>query len=269
MPTGWVPKRLPLLLHELARHDLRLAHRQDRDEGHAGLRQRRRERCGGRRRQARDLGRAPLPKLRRALDSHEVVGAARAGPGIQEPREGVDDVVRRHLPAVVEPDALPEGECPRQPVARGDPELCERRRDAERLVELDETVEQLLADREAVDVAETGRIQGGRVVGRAAGDRPRPPGERDDPEHPTAPGQSARNAHSIPQVRNRMRNPSTGRRPVASRYRSALSGPSFRRCHPPGDRVRRRRGSENEGDARVTVHSYVMIASEPRRTAHL
>src|SRR5262249_36680683 len=102
---------------------------------------------------------------------------------------------------VVELNALPEHERPRQAVARGLPELGERGCDGERLIELDQAIEDLLRHGAAVDVADTRRIEGRRlvperppidaagraVVGGADTDRQHADDERDDEkegEHP-------------------------------------------------------------------------------------
>src|SRR5262249_49474924 len=98
------------------------------------------------------------------LNAKEVIGAPRASLRVQNSREGIDDVVRGHLAAVVEFHTLPEGEGPGQPVARGHPELGEGRRDAERLVELDQTVEDLLPDRETVDAPQPSGVKRRRIV---------------------------------------------------------------------------------------------------------
>ena len=163
---GLASEGISLLLDELARYDLRLSHGQNGDERHRGFRQGYPDRVPVGRGEASHLLRPPVPKLRRPLDVHEEIGPSGTDARVQQPGEGVDDVVRRHLPPVVKLDALPERERPGQPVAGGDPELSECRRDVERLVELDQTVEQLLANREAVDVTLARGIERGRVVGK-------------------------------------------------------------------------------------------------------
>jgi hypothetical protein len=65
----------------------------------------------------------------------------------------------RDLAAVVELHALPEIERPREPIPRGAPELRQRRLDRQRLVELHETVEDLLGDGSAVDVADPSGVE--------------------------------------------------------------------------------------------------------------
>src|SRR4029453_18353968 len=105
-----------------------------------------------------------VPELRSSLDAKEQVGDPRAGPGIHKSREGVDDILRRHLAPMMELDALSEGKRPGQAVTRGHPELGECGGDAEGLVELDQAVEKLLADRETINVAQAGRIERGGIV---------------------------------------------------------------------------------------------------------
>ena len=80
----------------------------------------------------------------RALDGAEKIGRARPGLRVHEPRQRVYDVLGGHLAAVVEAHALPEGERPREPVARRLPELGQRRCDHQRVIELHEAVEDLL-----------------------------------------------------------------------------------------------------------------------------
>ena len=83
---------------------------------------------------------------------------------VQNARERIDDVVGRDLATVVEVDALAQGERPREPVARCAPELRQRRRDGQRLVERDEAVEDLLHDGPAVDVIAERGVERRRIV---------------------------------------------------------------------------------------------------------
>jgi len=100
-----------------------------------------------------------LAELARALDGAEQVGGARSNLRIEDPRQGIHDILGGHLAAVVEAHALPEGERPREPVARRLPELGERRPDHQRLIELDEPVKDLLGHRAAVDVDDARRVE--------------------------------------------------------------------------------------------------------------
>ena len=109
-------------------------------------------------------GRAAFAELAGALDGAEEIGGPRSGARIEDPRERVHDVVGRDLAAMVELHALPERERPREAVARGLPELGERGCYGQRVVELDQAVEDLLRHRATVDVADTRRIERRRLV---------------------------------------------------------------------------------------------------------
>src|SRR5262249_26731284 len=97
---------------------------------------------------------------------------------------------------MVKPRTLAEVERPDEPIARGSPELGERRLDRERLIELDQAVEDLLRDGSAVDVPDSSGIEGLGILPQRspvnavrAGsvavlsvDRPPGEGQRDDQE---------------------------------------------------------------------------------------
>src|SRR5262249_17711464 len=97
---------------------------------------------------------------------------------------------------MVKPRTLAEVERPDEPIARGSPELGERRLDRERLIELDQAVEDLLRDGSAVDVPDSSWIEGLGILPQRspvdavrAGslavlsvDRPPGEGQRDDQE---------------------------------------------------------------------------------------
>jgi len=104
--------------------------------------------------------RAPLSELTSASDVQEKLYRTRARFRIEDARKRVDDVVRSDLAPVVELHAFPEFERPCEPVARGPPELRQRRFDDQSLIELDEAIEDLLGDGPAVDVADTGWVEG-------------------------------------------------------------------------------------------------------------
>ncbi len=88
--------------------------------------------------------------------------------GSQNPREREDDVVGGDLAPVMEPHALPEREGPGEAVAGGNPELGQRRRDVEGLVELDEAIEDLLGDSKTVHVPDAPGVECGRIITEGA-----------------------------------------------------------------------------------------------------
>src|SRR5207245_2305202 len=134
---------LELALLEFLVHVVELAAREDPvDETREP---RRTVEVGGVRRQD-DLSPA-LPALEAeragAAGVAEEVGRPRFQARVEQARQRVHDVVGRDLAAVVEVNTLAQGERPREPVARGAPELGERRSDGQRLIERHETVEDL------------------------------------------------------------------------------------------------------------------------------
>jgi hypothetical protein len=114
--------------------------------------------------EARHRLRAPVTKLGAPLDDGEGVRGSGFHAGIENARQREHDVVGRHLAPVVELDALAQRERPRQPVAGGAPELRERGRDGERLIEAHEAVEDLLDDGDPVDVGDARRVQADGLV---------------------------------------------------------------------------------------------------------
>src|SRR4029453_4604187 len=109
-PHRLASEGISLLLDELARYDLRLSHRQNGHERHRGFGQGYPDRVPVGRGEASDLLRPPVPELRGPPDVHEEIGPPGTDAWVQQPGEGIDDVVRRHLPPMVELGALPKRE---------------------------------------------------------------------------------------------------------------------------------------------------------------
>lgn len=65
---------------------------------------------------------------------------------------------------MVEPNTLAQCERPREPIGGRAPDLRERRRDGERLVERDQAVENVLCDRAPVYIGKEDGIEGSRIV---------------------------------------------------------------------------------------------------------
>jgi hypothetical protein len=157
-------ERLALLGGATTRHDLHVA---DSEHGHQ------RRLClvehdphgrGVERGEAADRGGPSLAKLAGAMNVREQIGGRRLHAWVEQPRQRVDDVVRRHGAPVMEFHALAERERPREAVAGRLPELRQRRHDRQGLIELHEAVEDLLGHRQTVDVADPRRVQRGRIA---------------------------------------------------------------------------------------------------------
>ena len=151
-------------LGDVTRHDLGLADGEHGDERERRLGERDLHGVTVERLEADHAGRLPAAELGGAADVAEEVGRPRFQARVEQARQRVHDVVGRDLAAVVEVNTLAQGERPREPVARGAPELGERRSDGQRLIERHETVEDLLRDRPAVDVVDERGIERGGIV---------------------------------------------------------------------------------------------------------
>src|SRR5262249_61145637 len=144
-----VAETIGVALDDLLRRDLGVAHGEHGDERQRRIAHDPLDGVTVERREAGDDSGAAVAELTGALDRAEEISGSRPRARIENPGERVHDVLGRDLAAVMELDALPEHERPRQAVARGLPELGERGCDGERLVELDQAVEDLLRHRAA------------------------------------------------------------------------------------------------------------------------
>jgi hypothetical protein len=196
-----------LLLHELLGDDLGVSDGEDRDERRHRFLELDLDGVAVGRGEPRHLPRLAFPELAGALDAEEQIRRPRLHLGVQDARERVDDVLRGHFATMVESHALSEREGPREPIARGLPDLREGRGDRQGLVELDEAVEDLLGDRAAVDIADAGRIERRGVIaerpsirtsfgrtslyGFVLGDSGSIPGEQDEADEHEARGACA------------------------------------------------------------------------------
>src|SRR5262249_51481661 len=88
--------------------------------------------------------------------------------GIQQTGDGVDKVLRRHLPAVMKLDPLAQGESPRASISGGFPELSNGRNGLEVDIELDQAVENLPGDSAAIDISHGGRIERSGIIGQCS-----------------------------------------------------------------------------------------------------
>ena len=112
------PECLALLLHDIPGHDPRVAHREHGHEGRQGLVQHHLDGVAVGRREARNGAGSSQDEVLRALDAREQVCRGGLGFGVQNPCERKDDIVGGHLTAVMELDALPERESPREAIPR-------------------------------------------------------------------------------------------------------------------------------------------------------
>jgi hypothetical protein len=165
---GAAPEGVAQLLDGVPRDDLGVSHREQRHEGRVGLGQAHLDGVTVERAQARHARGAAVAKLPGPLDPAEEIGGPGLDLGIEQASEGEHDIGRFELAAVVELDTLPQGEGPDEPVPGRPPVAGQGRRDRQRLIELDEAVEDLLRHRSPVDVADARGVEGGGVVAERA-----------------------------------------------------------------------------------------------------
>src|SRR5215471_15629036 len=79
--------------------------------------------------------------------------------GIKETREGVDHILRRHLPPIVELDPLAQGEGPRASIPGSLPKLGKSGYGLEIGIKLHKSVEYLADHSATIDISHQGRIK--------------------------------------------------------------------------------------------------------------
>ena len=119
-----------------------------------------------------DALRFPLHEILGPLDMLEEIGHRPWAFGIEETGEGVDEIVRRHLPTMMKRDPSAQGKGPGAAILRSFPKLGNGGNQVEVRIELDQSIEDLADDGAAIDIGHEGGIERGGIVAQHPAERP-------------------------------------------------------------------------------------------------
>jgi len=111
-------------------------------------------------------GRFPLDELIGSLNPAKEIDHRPKRVGTEKARKGVDKILRRHLPAVMELDPLAQGEGPGATITGSFPELGDGGNRIEVRIELDQALGDLRDNGAAINIAHKSRIKRSRIVGQ-------------------------------------------------------------------------------------------------------
>ena len=163
---------LPLLFHDFAGDHGGIGQPQSRKQGGKRLFEHHPQGITIHRLQSLDRVRFPWHHILRTLNAAEELGQRSGLCGFEETDEGVDEIVRRHLPTMMELDPAAQGEGPGTSVLRSLPKLGKSGNRVQVGIELDQAIEQLCDDGAAKDVGRKGGIERWRVVEQRTAVRP-------------------------------------------------------------------------------------------------
>jgi hypothetical protein len=141
-------------------------------EGSQGLIQHDLQSIAIKRLQTLHMGRVPLHERRGSLDMLQNLGHRHGPIETEETGQGVDHILRRHLPPMMKPNPSAQGEGPGASIPGRFPKLGQGGQGLEVGIKLDQAVEELADHGAAITIGHQGGIQCGGIVAQLPAVRP-------------------------------------------------------------------------------------------------